>query len=166
MKSAIFQSTLKEILTKLQRSALTKKQQKHFYGQFLRYGQQVVQDTDQGPMLRQVKLYTSRYSQAEWYNTAKYSLIGTTHSHSLFKCLVSHMLPRPYTHTHKTSFELQGDFLTVSPLWIQNKALNPLKQRSRLSCWPPQVIQSRRLKTIVLSPRDYRLEDEQRWRDK
>ncbi len=52
-------------------------------------------------------------------------------------------------------------FLIVIWRQIQNKALNPLKQCSTLSCWPPQVIQSRRSKKIVLSPRDYSLEDEQ-----
>lgn len=47
-------------------------------------------------------------------------------------------------------------FLTVRPLQIQNKALNPLKQSSRLSCWPPQVIQSQRLYSVhvIIACRD------------
>lgn len=149
-----------------------RKTTKTFLWPVLRHGQQVVQDTDQtGEALQHH--YTAKLKGTTLLST----LIGTTHSQSFFKCLVSHMLAQlhtvccqrnkhklPLPHTRQASSYRVT--LTVSPLWIQNKALNPLKQCSRLSCWPPQVIQSRRLKEIVLSPRDYRLEDEQRRRDK
>lgn len=174
-------------------SLLQQKKKQPFYGWFYIIVSRLYRIQIRDQRSRQVKVYTSLHSQAEWYNTAKYSHWHHSFTYIfliLFKCLISDichaypaaysLLPTQQTQTFFSQDELwvntlsvllratiieeqfphRVTFLIVSRRQIQNKALNPLKQCSTLACWPPQVIQSRRLKKIVLSPRDYSLEDE------